>query len=69
MYFEIIEKINVIYDDECEVKRGFLNVIPISLAKGLEFEQVYVLPNQMTENETYVAYTRALDRLCILTMN
>ena len=39
--FGDIEKINVISDDECEVKRGFLNVIPISLAKGLEFETVY----------------------------
>jgi len=63
-----IGKINVISDDECEVKRGFLNVIPISLAKGLEFERIYAIPHQMTQNEKYVAYTRALNELCIITM-
>ncbi len=68
IHFESIKKINVIYDDDCEVKRGFLNVIPISLAKGLEFEQVFVLPNKMNDNETYVAYTRALNSLYVLNM-
>lgn len=66
--FGDIEKINVISDDECEVKRGFLNVIPISLAKGLEFETVYAISYKMTQNEKYVAYTRALNELCIITM-
>jgi DNA helicase IV len=60
------EKINLIIDDECGVLKGYLNVIPINLVKGLEFEQVYVLPNQMTENEKYVAFTRALSKLYIL---
>jgi DNA helicase IV len=67
-HFGAIEKVNVINDDECDVKRGFLNVIPISLAKGLEFERVYAIPHQMTQNEKYVAYTRALNELCIITM-
>jgi DNA helicase IV len=60
------EKVNVISDDECEVRRGFLNVIPINLAKGLEFEKVYALPYQMTQNEKYVAYTRALNELYVI---
>ena len=60
------EKVNVISDDECEVRRGFLNVIPINLAKGLEFETVYALPHQMTQNEKYVAYTRALNELYVV---
>lgn len=60
------EKVNVISDDECEVRRGLLNVIPINLAKGLEFEKVYALPYQMTQNEKYVAYTRALNELYVI---
>jgi len=66
--FDTIGKINVINDDECKVKRGFLNVIPINLAKGLEFERVYAIPYQMTQNEKYVAFTRALNELCIVTI-
>jgi DNA helicase IV len=66
--FNTIEKVNVISDDECEVKMGFLNIIPISLVKGLEFERVYAMPYQMTQNEKYVAYTRALNELYVISM-
>jgi len=66
--FDFIEKINVVNNDECEIKKGFLNIIPISLAKGLEFERVYVIPHLMTQNEKYVAYTRALNELNIVTI-
>ena len=66
--FDAIEKVNLISDDECAVKRGFLNVIPISMTKGLEFERVYAMPYQMTQNEKYVAYTRALNELYIINM-
>lgn len=62
------EKINYVYKDEDTIKKGFLNVIPISLVKGLEFEQVYVYPEGMTENELYVSYTRALNKLYILSL-
>ena len=65
-FISITENINVIKDEECEIKKGVLNVIPITLSKGLEFEQVYVVPEKMTENDIYVAYTRALNKLCIL---
>lgn len=35
-------------------------------AKGLEFEAVVVLCSGMEINEQYIAYTRALDHLCIV---
>ena len=34
--------------------------------KGLEFDTVYVLDYGMTDNEKYVAYTRALDTLVVI---
>lgn len=41
------------------------NVMTVSQAKGLEFETVIVFSGRMTENEKYIAYTRALDELYI----
>ena len=41
------------------------NLITIDQAKGLEFETVFALSGAMTKNESYIAYTRALDKLII----
>lgn len=41
-------------------------MIPISLAKGLEFEKVIVFQKGMTENEFYVACTRAITELYVI---
>ncbi|MVX67303.1 hypothetical protein GKZ28_27110, partial [Clostridium chromiireducens] len=60
------QDINLIFDENCSIKKGCINVIPINLAKGLEFEQVYVISSRMTNNEKYVAYTRALNKLYIV---
>ena len=57
--------INKIEKDQ-NIDRNKLNVLHISQAKGLEFEEVYVLPIEMNDNEKYVAYTRALDKLFII---
>ena len=35
-------------------------------SKGLEFSSVAVYDKDMTENEKYIAYTRALGRLAIV---
>ena len=43
-----------------------LESIDVRLAKGLEFDTVYVIDSDMTENEKYVSYTRALSHLSIL---
>ena len=41
-------------------------IYTVKEAKGMEFETVLVVPNGMTDNELYVAYTRALNRLFLL---
>ena len=42
-----------------------ISVIPVEMAKGLEFESVIVVSNYMTENEKYISYTRALEKLYV----
>ncbi len=34
--------------------------------KGIEFDKVFVIPNGMSRNEKYIAYTRALTELTIV---
>lgn len=61
----------IIYKDEealaalSEDLSGY-DVYTVREAKGMEFETVLVIPNGMTDNELYVAYTRALNRLFLL---
>lgn len=40
-----------------------VSVIPVEAAKGLEFDCVVVICNGMSENESYIAMTRALETL------
>ena len=58
--------INIIDSNEDGIEYNQLNVITVSLSKGLEFEKVYVYDHNMTNSEKYVAYTRALNELNIL---
>ena len=44
---------------------GF-EVYSVQEVKGLEFETVVVIPNGMSDNELYIAYTRALNELYLL---
>lgn len=41
----------------------------INQVKGLEFDSVIVFDDEMTENEKYIAYTRALNELYIVDKN
>lgn len=54
------------YEETEEIIRGIYNVLPISLAKGLEFEKVIVIQQGMTKNEFYVACTRAIKELYVV---
>lgn len=54
------------YVESRKIVRGIYNVLPISLAKGLEFEKVIVIQEGMTENEFYVACTRAISELYVI---
>ena len=42
-----------------------ISVLSVEEAKGLEFDAVVVIQNDMTANEKYISYTRALDNLII----
>ena len=53
-------------DDESLLRSDKINVLPIQRAKGLEFEKVAVIQSKMTENELYVAMSRALNSLILL---
>lgn len=43
-----------------------ISVISVETAKGLEFESVVAIVDQMTNNEKYITYTRALDNLSVV---
>ena len=43
--------------------------ITVEESKGLEFDAVIVVKNNMTDNEQYISYTRALDNLYITEVN
>ena len=55
-----------LYINSGEIIRGMYNVLPISKSKGLEFEKVIVLANGMSDNEFYVACTRAISELYVI---
>ena len=43
-----------------------ISFVPVNAVKGLEFEAVCVIEWKMSNNERYVAYTRALDKLIVV---
>ena len=43
------------------------NILTVIETKGLEFKEVIVFDNNMSKNEKYITYTRALDKLVIYT--
>lgn len=47
------------------VDMGMLSVLDVEASKGLEFDAVIVVTNCMTDNERYIAFTRALDNLFV----
>ena len=63
----------IVFKDPTFMKRISINlagyeVFSVSEVKGMEFETVFVVPNGMSDNEQYVAYTRALNRLFLLNL-
>ncbi len=46
--------------------KGIVSFMTVEQVKGIEFDKVYVLPNKMSKNEKYIAYTRAQSELVIL---
>lgn len=58
-------KINDMTQEIQELSINKWNLITIKQAKGLEFGTVIAFSARMTENEKYIAYTRALDELYV----
>ena len=50
-----------------EVDTRKISVITAEMAKGLEFESVIAIVDYMDANEKYIAFTRALQNLCVAT--
>jgi DNA helicase IV len=49
-----------------QVSRTKINLMTVYESKGLEFSSVVVVPDGMTANERYIAYTRALQYLAVV---
>lgn len=49
-----------------EVNDRKISVLSVETAKGLEFEVVVAIVDQMLDNEKYISYTRALDSLVVV---
>ncbi len=49
-----------------QIGNGRITVSYVDEVKGIEFDKVYVVPNGMTQNEKYIAYTRALSELTVV---
>ena len=48
------------------LSKSKINFMTVYESKGLEFSSVVVIPTNMTENERYIAYTRALQYLAVI---
>ena len=61
------EIFNFIKDKDDKISKFRPNVFTVETVKGAEFSgDVYVVDKNMTENEKYVAYTRALKSLILV---
>lgn len=49
-----------------KISKSKINIMTVYESKGLEFTSVAVADGDMTENEKYIAYTRALKNLAII---
>lgn len=58
------ERIKVVIGDK--VDNGCISFMYVDEVKGIEFDKVFVIPNRMSANEKYIAYTRALSELIIV---
>jgi len=57
------------YNAEGVIHKNCYNVLTVAQAKGLEFEKVVVIDKNMTQNQLYVACTRAIRDLDVVTLS
>ena len=48
------------------IDNGVISLMYVDEVKGIEADRVFVFDEDMTENEKYVSYTRALSELVIV---
>lgn len=60
------DKFNIVDTPISNMIRNKINIIPVNIAKGLEFEKVFVIDENMLNNEKYISYTRALNELFVI---
>ncbi len=68
----MLEGINTTYDIinmNSTIKSGVLSIIEINMVGGLEFDAAIIIEKNMSKNEKYVAYTRALRKLYLINSN
>ena len=49
-----------------EIGVGKIALVYVDEIKGVEFDRVFVIPNSMSPNERYIAFTRALSNLTLV---
>ena len=49
-----------------EINDKKISIITVEQAKGIEFDNVVVIADQMTPNEKYISFTRAMDELIVV---
>ena len=66
-YLPLFEKRGFsILKEDGKLSKRKVNVMSVFESKGLEFSAVAVYDKGMTENEKYIAYTRALRELAVV---
>ena len=55
-----------IVSEKGRISRTKINLMTVYESKGLEFTSVVVIPENMSPNEKYIAYTRALKELAVV---
>lgn len=61
-----MRKAYCVLSEKGRVSRGKINLMTVYESKGLEFTTVAVAPENMSANERYIAYTRALKELAVI---
>ena len=64
--FQQLGEVVSLYRDTKAIVKNKYNVLTVAQAKGLEFERVVVLEKNMTQNQLYVACTRAIKQLTVV---
>lgn len=59
------EKLHNLTDGESGIHKTGWNIITVSDAKGIEFSTVIAVSGNMSHNEKYITYTRAMDELFV----